>query len=240
MREMLRRLFLSLGIPLTTNLKNDILLKRILKRVLQPTDNAVDVGCHKGEILAFFLSYAPQGRHFGIEPIPDLYTNLKKRFPQAEIFPYAVADREDESEFYWIKDKPAYSGLRKRAFSSQSMAIEPIKVQVKRLDDILPGSVRVRFIKIDVEGAEWQVLQGAKRIIEQDRPFIAFEFGLGGSDYYGGTPEKVFDFFESQGYLLYDYASYLRNGMPYNKVSFVETYRENRIYNFLAVPGRWE
>lgn len=53
---------------------------------------------------------------------------------------------------------------------------EMIDVAAVTLDEYFRGrKIPCTAIKIDVQGFEWQVLQGAKEIIEQDRPYIFFE-----------------------------------------------------------------
>lgn len=44
-----------------------------------------------------------------------------------------------------------------------------------------------------MEGAELQVLRGGRDLIRRCKPVIVFEHGLGAADYYGTTPEDVFD-----------------------------------------------
>jgi len=234
MKDVLRKIFFELNIPITTNLRNDILLKKIIRQVLNKNDNAVDIGCHKGEILELFLRYAPEGKHYAIEPIPYFYERLIKKFPSVQIFRNALSDENGEQTFYWVKDNPAYSGLSKRKFSENK--VQPIDVEVKKLDDLIPENVKLKFIKIDVEGAELKVLRGAERIIRQYKPIIAFEFGIGGSDYYNTNADDVYEFFEERNYYLYNYESFLNRASSYTKGLFQEAYQSNVVYNFLAVP----
>ncbi len=236
MKDTLRKILFNLNIPATTNLHNDILLKKIIKKSLSKNDNAIDIGAHKGEILELFIKYASQGHHFAIEPIPYFHEKLKIKFPNVTVLPYALSDKNTQQRFYWIKDKPAYSGLSKRNFSQHTHHIEQITVDVKKLDDIIPSHTKISFIKIDVEGGELAVLEGAVNIIKKDKPIITFEFGLGGSNFYNTNATDVFNFFQSMSYQLYDYTSYLNQSQPYSQQEFEKIYQENILYNFIAVP----
>lgn len=236
MKDVIRKICFNLNLPITANLENDILLKKILKKNLNLSDNTIDVGCHKGEILELLLKYAPNGKHFAIEPIPYFYKRLKDKFPSVEVLPYALSDENSQSEFFWIKNKPAYSGLNKRAFSEKNNNIEKIKVEVKRLDDIIPENVSINFIKIDVEGAEMKVLKGAQTTLKKNKPLIAFEFGIGGSDYYQTNAADIFNFLENLNYKIYDLKGYLNNQPSYKLHDFEQVYKENIIYNFIAIP----
>jgi len=235
MKDFVRKIFFECNIPVTTNLKNDILLKKIIKQTIKEDDNCVDIGCHKGEILELFIRYAPKGKHFAFEPIPYYYEKLKTKFPSVNVLNYALSDKSGKQKFFWIKDKPAYSGLSKRKFSNADNQIQEINVETKKLDEIIPENIKIKFIKIDVEGAELKVLQGAEKIIERDKPVIAFEFGIGGSEFYNISAKDMFKFFAEKNYSLFDYQSFLNKALPYNEKSFIQTYQENVIYNFVAI-----
>jgi FkbM family methyltransferase len=235
MKDFVRKIFFECNIPVTTNLKNDILLKKIIKQTIKEDDNCIDIGCHKGEILELFIRYAPKGKHFAFEPIPYYYKKLKTKFPSVNVLNCALSDESGKQKFFWIKDKPAYSGLSKRKFSNADDQIQEINVETKKLDEIIPENIKIKFIKIDVEGAELKVLQGAEKIIKRDKPVIAFEFGIGGSEFYNISAQDMFKFFTERNYLLFDYQSFLNKALPYNEKSFIQTYQENIIYNFVAV-----
>lgn len=51
-----------------------------------------------------------------------------------------------------------------------------MSIVTRTLDEIIPVSTRVGFLKLDVEGAEASVLDGGMRIIRHDRPLVFCEF----------------------------------------------------------------
>ena len=55
-------------------------------------------------------------------------------------------------------------------------------IQIKRLDDEFGAGARVDFIKIDVEGFESQVIDGAKSLISAQKPVLVIEFSFGTPD----------------------------------------------------------
>lgn len=235
MKDKVRKFLFQCNLPITMNLRNDILLKKILKKNLIKNSNVIDIGCHKGEILDIILKYAPEGHHFAIEPIPYYYENLKLKFRDVMLFSCALSDQNGYAEFYWIKDQPAYSGLKPRTFNENHHQIELIKVELKKLDDLIPNDIPIHFIKIDVEGAELNVLKGGIGLLKKHKPMVAFEFGLGGSDYYNTSAGEMFDFFHQLNYRLYSFENYLHQKDAYTKEAFEQVYQENRTYNFLAV-----
>jgi len=224
-----------LHIDLTKNLEYDRLTTAIVKRVLKSDSNCVDVGCHKGEILAAMLKDAPNGKHFGFEPIPYLYENLKKHFDgKATILPYALAEKNGTSTFQLVKNAPAYSGIKKRKYEVDNPEIEEIEVQLKKLDDVIPESVKIDLIKIDVEGAEFGVLKGASNLIRRDKPYIIFEFGLGASDFYGTKPVNLYHFFSEAGLKISTLKSFIKKTNTLSLEGFSRLYQENKEYYFIA------
>jgi len=205
-------------------------------RIIEPDSNCIDIGCHKGEILNIMLRLAPKGRHAGFEPIPDFYNYLIKKFKdKAEIYPYALSDKDGKAEFQYVKNAPAYSGLKKRDYQV-SPKIDVINVDLKRLDDIMSDRP-VRFIKIDVEGTEYDVLKGAMNMVKTNKPYIIFEFGFGASNYYNITPAKMYNLLCGEGGLK---ISTLKN-FNCNKASltledFEELYLKKTEYYFIAHP----
>jgi len=73
------------------------------------------------------------------------------------------------------------------------------EVNVARLDDLeLPAPVR--FIKMDVEGFEVEVLEGARRVVESDRPVILGEFSQGWLTPRGQDPRELLEWLVSIDY----------------------------------------
>jgi len=69
----------------------------------------------------------------------------------------------------------------------------PISIPQVRLDDDLEGIKKIGLLKIDCEGYEYEILQGAQKIIETQRPYIYLEIHPGQIEAYGHTPLDVID-----------------------------------------------
>jgi len=235
-KDILRSTLNFLHLDLTKNLEYDRLTKAIMRKTIKSDSNCIDIGCHKGEILDIVLSCSPKGTHFGFEPLPHLNENLKKKYGKvATILPYALSDNNGTSTFQFVKNAPAYSGIRKRKYDINNPEIEEIEVEIKKLDEVIPNNLKIDFIKIDVEGAEFGVLKGAKVLLKKYKPTIIFEFGLGASDFYNTKPKDIFDLMTNEvGLQIYTLSSFLKKGNPLTLDKFDNLFHSNEEYYFIA------
>jgi FkbM family methyltransferase len=236
MKALLKQILKKLPIRFTKNQQYDYQSKKIISTVCNANSNTVDVGCHKGEILDLLIQQAPNGQHYGFEPIPDLYKNLIEKYTnkQIHIFDIALSNEQKSTSFNYVKSNPAYSGLIKRQYDKPNEVDEKITVQCDLVDNIIPENVHIHFIKIDVEGGELQVLQGAQKTIARCKPYIIFEHGLGASEFYDSTPEKVFAFFETCGMKLSTMKMFLENKKSFTQAEFCDQYYKKLNYYFVG------
>lgn len=235
-KDAVRELLILLHFDVTKNLKYDRLTRQIMKKQIQRQSNCIDIGCHKGEMLNFMLKLAPLGKHFAFEPIPSLFNQLSSKFQnRAEIFPYALANSSGETSFQWVKNAPAYSGIKRRKYDIDNPQIEEIKVEKKLLDDIIPLSTPIHFIKIDVEGAEFGVLKGAKNLLAANKPTILFECGKGASDFYNTNPRELHSFLSNEiGLNVFTLQDFISNNNPLSENDFENSFNNNTDYYFIA------
>lgn len=237
MKDYLRKLLSILKIDLTKNLEYDRLTRQVIKKIVNNNSVCVDVGCHKGEILDLFLKNAPAGNHFAFEPLPYYYERLVRKYGDScKILPYALSDHDGISGFQFVKNAPAFSGIRRRKYNVETPEIEEIEVEVKQLDDIIPGHIKIDLIKIDVEGGEYQVLRGAQKLLNKDQPVVIFECGIGASDYYGTNPAELFQFLKKLNFNISLLNGWLKETSPLTEMQFVNIYKENKEYYFIAYP----
>jgi len=204
--------------------------------VLSNDSNCLDIGCHEGEFIDLFLKYAPKGQHIGFEPLPDFYKDLTKKYPSnCHFHNIALSDSKGESSFNYVISNPAYSGLQKRNYDKAGEKDTLITVQKDLLDALLPIDYRPHFIKIDVEGGEYQVLKGAIQTIKKHQPLIIFEHGLGAADVYGTTPEMIYELLVDQCGMQISLMEYWLEGKAsFSKQAFSQQFYENLNYYYIA------
>ena len=214
--------------------KYDYQTVEVIKKTLTEKSNWIDIGAHKGHILRELLSVAPNGNSFAFEPIPYLYKRLQSKYgKKVKVFDTALSDQKGEKTFTLFVDRPAFSGFNKRS-AENNYVTQSLVVQVDRLDNIIDQSINIDIIKIDVEGAEMEVLKGAERILKSSKPIILFEFGMGGADVYDTTPEMIYDYLTDCGLVLSTLEQFLKNRQPFNRIEFIGQYTKAYNYFFIA------
>ena len=220
--------------PVTLNQRYDKQTKRIMQIVLEDESTFIDVGSHKGEVLELALKISKKGKHFAFEPIPYLFHKLNDKYgTKCEVLNYGLSDQKKQSSFQHVTTNPAYSGIKRRTYPKEEQ-VETIQIQLDTLDNQLKQHDRVDMIKIDVEGAELEVLRGAKKIIEKFHPIIVFEHGLGASDHYNTSPEDILKFFDDHQYQLFTLKGFIADEPALFRKEFIDFYLTNKEYYFLA------
>jgi len=127
-------------------------------------NNCLDVGAHVGFWLkdlqkTFKMVYA-------FEPISDVRECLKKNVEKDNylLFDFGLGDKNEKVMVNYIPEETGNTYV-----SDQGNR----EIEIRRLDEIkLP---KIDYIKIDAEGYEIKVLQGAEGLITRDEPYIHVE-----------------------------------------------------------------
>jgi len=124
------------------------------------TDTIVDIGGHIGSFATKAGILAPQGKVYVCEPFPSTYEVLAKNTaPHTNIKPHqiAISNRNGKDTFYFSSANPAENSLVRKSANS-------MEVPLITLGDFLAKNniTFVDLMKIDCEGAEYDILFGAK------------------------------------------------------------------------------
>ena len=239
LKEAIKKILKALPFDFTKNQRYDRLTQQVIRHACRPDSHCIDVGCHKGEILDLFLQAAPNGKHFGFEPIPVMYKALQTKYSglgNCYLYDIALSNQQGTSSFNYVVSNPSYSGLLKRRYDRPNEEDTLITVRTEKLDDILPPDMRVDLMKIDVEGGELMVLEGAVATLKRCKPIVIFEHGLGASELYGSTPEKVFDLLDDCGLMVSLLDRFIKKAPAFTREEFARQYHERLNYYFIAYP----
>lgn len=163
----------SQPVPTDFNTLYDSQTEAIMERVLDSRSTCIDVGCHEGAILDAMLRIAPEGTNYAFEPLPHLFAaavqEVRRHTERAAV--RGGAERSPgERHVPACRHQPRLRGLLRRQYARQDEEIVEIPVTLARLDDLVPPDAPVRLVKIDVEGAELQVLRGGLATLARCRP----------------------------------------------------------------------
>ena len=219
-----------------SNREYDRQIVRVMRRVLEPSSNGIDVGAHRGTILRHLVELAPQGHHVAVEPLPAFAAGLRRRFSDVEVLEVALSDAHGKASFHHVVTNPSYSGLSTRRYPSHEV-VQDIKVCVAPLDDLVDPDRPVRFVKVDVEGGELGTLKGARRLLERWRPVVAFEHGWDrGRRPADDTTAALWEVLTDAGLDVYEIPDWLDHGAPLTEEAF-EAALSRGSYYFLAAAG---
>jgi len=109
----------------------------------------------------------------------------------------ALSDSKGIVDFHIVENAPEESGLKRRENSAYN--IDDPKISTEKVDtDILDNYVNichgVKYMKLDAEGAEIDILKGATEITRRFRPIISVEYGRPSYIAYERTKESLYEF----------------------------------------------
>ena len=136
----------------------------------------IDVGANLGiHTLVLSNCVGERGRVFAYEPVPSLYQRLQANLELNHITNvtarnYGLGDQPGMGCFHLYPDRFNIGHARVDPEGSAS-------IRLSSIDDDLAGiDGQVSLIKIDVEGYELAVINGAQRTLERHRPAIVLEY----------------------------------------------------------------
>ena len=136
----------------------------------------VDCGCFDG---ATCFNFAGWCGHKGFEHIysfeadPANYAKAKEILAplgKCDLYPYGTAD--SNKKVYFASDAFETSCIISREEAEKRNFEGVTEIETVALDDVLEGK-KITFIKMDIEGAEYEALQGARKLIMENRPRMA-------------------------------------------------------------------
>jgi FkbM family methyltransferase len=155
-------------------------------RLLHRPGTLVDIGAHDG-LLTIPLARLPGSRVLAFEPLPSAYARLQTALRAAfgaapahvACHHLALGDHEGSitlampvldgvAQEQWASTAKDYA-----AHISARVTVESFTVPMRRLDDFALADVTA--IKLDAEGAEYEILRGARETLLRCRPVLTLE-----------------------------------------------------------------
>jgi FkbM family methyltransferase len=163
-----------------------------LRGVVKPGMTVIDVGANVGQMtLEMAHLVGPQGKVYAIEPAPGNVRILREHVrgngfdDRVTVIEAACCGNDGGSIDLTVFGSAADTvGSGHTIMGEAASAADPdalptlsLRVPTVSLDALCEqSSIRPAVVKIDVEGAELSVLEGARRVLAQDRPRLRFGF----------------------------------------------------------------
>ena len=174
-------------------------------------DLVVDVGANSGQFGQALRSMGYRGQMVSIEPLPEAYGALERHAARDAGWralqlalgrsdssaPLLVAGNSYSSSLYPI------TPVHERA-EPEARAVRQIDVEVRRLSEMaddLIGPSRRPLLKVDTQGSELDILDGAGEALDR---FVGAQVELSLVPMYAGTPlmSEVIDWLDARGFFL--------------------------------------
>jgi FkbM family methyltransferase len=149
----------------------DLALSETLWRLIEPGNFVLDIGANIGFVTSLCsFKTGENGKVWSFEPNPLIIKRLTKnigynKYQNSKLFPFALSDSNKEGflefpEIFAFNQGVAFVG-------SGDNNNNAIKIDLKKLDDIVPADTIIDVLKIDVEGHELSVFKGAEDLIDK-------------------------------------------------------------------------
>lgn len=156
----------------------DLAVAEALSRLADAGETALDIGANIGQMTSLLSArVGPQGRVIAFEPHPELFSEVERLVRRnsrggktnVDLRQLALSHAAGEGR---LEMPPAWAtnrGLGKLAESGQPSSGRILSVKLATLDELLGPEASIGLCKIDVEGHELSVFQGARRLLREKR-----------------------------------------------------------------------
>ncbi len=176
----------------------------VMGRFVKPGDCVIDAGSNLG----FFTLLASRlvgddGLVFAFDADPRAHKDLCKNLRLnsiGNVIPLQMVlwSHDREKMRFWVTDREGYSSVL------ELIGAKSYEVETRCLDTLLTDpDAHPQFIKIDCEGAEEDILKGAKRILEKGVDCVVLEFNFYLMNCIGSSPDGIRKFMTDLGYDLF-------------------------------------
>jgi FkbM family methyltransferase len=168
----------------------------IVQSLVTKDDVVIDIGANVGY---FTILLAGLAKHvYAFEPSPYNYEELIKNikdFTNITRYPIALSNQTGWDTLYLC---PTDNGMNRLYPSKWCEGGEQVRVITSRLDDTFVGQDKIKFIKIDVEGFEYKVLDGMRQLLERDHPIIMMECHPPSIEEAGDSPRVLYNLLKDE------------------------------------------
>jgi FkbM family methyltransferase len=216
-------------------------VENLMRLLLKPGDVFVDVGSNVGYFSVIGAQIvARQGEIHAFEPDRKICGYLNESVAANSLNNLFVNEtalwRQPGTLSFAAQRDSGFSHLDPKDIQRGSMA--PVLVQAQTLDRYIESSVKrpVKLLKIDVEGAEYDVLLGMIETLQSQSPFLIVETVDWSLARFGRTVEQLFSLLCEQNYKAYDLDGQPLAGAPEAQECLRNSWVKNLLFAKTSPP----
>ena len=181
---------------------------KLVKNFITPETDSIDIGVYRGVYSYEMAKYSKFVHAFEPNPIifKDIEISLKKIIKNIKFYNFALSNKEGlvslkvpiRNKNYNKNNYEEYFQMGRASIHTDNIMdeIESFDVETKKLDSFnFPNEIS--FIKIDVEGHEFEVIKGAENTIKKNKPVLLVEIV---EEYTQTKVTDTLDYINSLGY----------------------------------------
>ncbi|HPI30848.1 MAG TPA: FkbM family methyltransferase [Bacteroidales bacterium] len=212
----------------------DISVKAHLAKINGPLI-CIDVGAHRGDFIKELSTCVELEKAILIEPIPEMVEILKEKFANKNylIFQNVISDIDKSEKDFLINEMPATSSLFE--FNKEMEELNNINTNVKNKQKVITRTMdsivlesklkKIDILKIDVQGAEHLVINGAKETLKKTK-FAYIELSF--KPLYKGSSvfHEIYKLMENLGFIMVEISPGYRSSL--NEILQVDAFFVNK------------
>lgn len=191
--------------------RNDEQEINLVKKFIKSGTDSIDVGVYRGVYSYEMSKYSEKVHSFEPNPIIFKYINknLKKFIKNIHLYNFALSNQNKTMNLKIpIRNSNSNKEIFEEYYEMGKATIhnennfenyENFEIQTKKIDE-LSFDNKISFIKIDVEGHELEVIEGAINTIKRDKPVLLVEIE---KQYTKKEVAESINFINSLGYKSY-------------------------------------
>lgn len=165
-------------------------------------DGGANFGNHSMKFLSFCEMYEKIPLLYSVEPFPKTFEKLNERISvmNKEVLNISLGNEKKKVKFYFNEEEPGSNSNIPHYYLNKSTEVEQ-----DTIDNIIEKKniKKINFLKLDIEGFEWQALQGTRKALESNMiDYIQLEYNGTWVDG-GGSIKKIFDLCKLNTYSLF-------------------------------------
>jgi FkbM family methyltransferase len=146
-----------------------------VKHFINPTKNIIDLGANIGTHSIIYSNYT-NGKIYSFEPQKVIFDILTKNIEANNcnnIIPFNFGASNENKKFYMNAEYGNKNNQGAFRIDNTLSNMNGLEIECKKIDDL--NISNVSYIKIDVEGHEYEALLGMKNLLIREHPSIMIE-----------------------------------------------------------------